>query len=398
MQFDDYVGSIFVDTSHMKNFVKSWFREDDFISVMGNIIGGYSTRLSFVISVEELLNISDKEFEDLTTITSDGRKVNLYFAVNPTKEDNTVSLYKRGGKENVREIYGCFVDFDVVHGEAKQGVFNSKDDIYSFLDSLEFPPSIIVDNGVNGGVHAYWRLVDEDTSKAEETLIARWWAYISAQSNVKIDRLIDKSRVARLPSGIYWPKDGEKFDMVRLVKSDGARYKLDDLLAISEKDAEAYSDRIDQIRAQRTQVDTKKWNDWLETKVKQSNPGLDRSLTTRQVRVLMHMIEQHVNNNYQWCDILEPYGWSFFKEQSDGAVQWCRPGKHGEKSAVVDHVYEDGSMASAMSLLSSSEETGLYDLKEAGIHITKKQALLRFKYNDDVVAMANDMYSEVMDV
>lgn len=397
MLFDDFAGQISVDTRHMREFMQAWFREDDLITIMGTTVTGYRSNYSFTIPVKELVKLSNEEFEKVTVIESDGRKVSAYFGINPTKEDNTVTLKERGGKANVREIYGCFIDFDVNHGEEKKGVFSSKKDIHSFLDSLKYPPTIIVDNGSSGGIHAYWRLEDQDTPYAEETLLANWWAYISELSSVKVDRLIDKSRVARLPSGIYWPKDDGKFDTIKVVKSDGKRYRLKELLEASQSSADAYTQRIAEIRSQKTRVDVEKWNGWLMQKVKTQNPGLTSPLAERQVLVLMHMIDNHVNNNYSWRDILEPYGWTFLREGSNGSEEWARPGRQ-QKSATVDYVNPDtGLISPVMSLLTSSEDSGLYDLKEMGIPITKKQVLLRLKYNDDVVKMATDMYSEVMD-
>ena len=395
MRFDDFAGKISIDTSHMQEFMRSWFRENDLVTIMGTTASGHRSNLSFTIPVQELVQATPDEFEKLTVVESDGRRVNLYFGVNPTKEDNSVSLYKRGGKENVREIYGCFIDFDVVHTGSKEGVFSSKENIYNFLNGLTYPPTIIVDNGVNGGVHAYWRLLDEDVSRADETLIAHWWAYISSLSDVKIDRLIDKSRVARMPSGIYWPKDGDKFDTVKVIKSDGNRYKLDDLMSISKQPFDDYNYRMAEIRAQKTRVDVDKWNAWLLDKVKEKNPNSSRTLCERQVLVLMHMLDNHMNTQYSWHDILEPYGWTYLRTHESGAGVWARPGQNA-RSAEVDFVKPDGTVSPVMSLLSSSEETGLSDLKEAGVPLTKRQVLLRLKYNDDVIAMVNDMYSEVI--
>ena len=395
MRFDDYAGKISIDTSHMQSFMRSWFLEDDLVTIMGTTASGYRSNLSFTVPVKELVTATNEEFEKLTTIESDGRRVNLYFGVNPTKEDNSVTLYRRGGKENVRDIYGCFIDLDVVHSGSKEGVFSSKENIYNFLDKLPHPPTLVVDNGISGGVHAYWRLVDEDVPKADETLIAHWWAYISSLSDVKIDRLIDKSRVARMPSGIYWPKDGDKFDTVKVIKSDGNRYRLDDLISVSKEAFDSYNYRMAEIRAQKTRTDIDKWNGWLLEKVKEKNPTLSRSLCDRQVLVLMHMIDNYLNTSYSWHDILEPYGWTFLKTHDSGAGVWARPGQSA-RSAEVDYPKSDGTISHVMSLLSSSEETGLSDLKEAGVPLTKRQVLLRLKYDDNVIAMVNDMYKEVI--
>jgi hypothetical protein len=77
-----------------------------------------------------------------------------------------------------------------------------------------------------------------------------------------------------------------------------------------------------------------------------------------------------------WAEILEPYGWTWQRELRDGSNEWARPGRD-ERSAVVD--YEDSPV---MSLLSMADETGLADLKDAGIPLTKYRVLWRLKFND----------------
>ena len=61
---------------------------------------------------------------------------------------------------------------------------------------------------------------------------------------------------------------------------------------------------------------------------------------------------------------------------------FARPGK-GDRSAVVDYTDENGVVSPVMSLLSKSEMTGLLDLYEAAIPLTKYQVLLRTRYQDN---------------
>lgn len=395
MKFNEYAGSIDIDTSHMVNFITNWYKEDDLVTIAGFNASGRHNVLSFTIPVKELVKATPEEFQKLTVVETDDRKMNVYISANPTKEDNSVTLYSKGGNADVREIYGCFIDLDINKNDgSKTGVFNSKEDIYKFLDEMPAPPSIIVDNGAMGGVHAYWRLEDEDTSKATKSLIVQWWSYINSLTDAKIDKLIDISRLSRLPSGIYWPSSGGKFDTVSVVKFDGPRYSLDKLTELSKDAFEEHTNKIYGLRMQKTAVDTEKWNDWLLDKVIKSNPRASRSFSERQVLILMHMIENYINTNISWEEILEPHGWTFMRTFGD-SDEWARPGRDA-KSATVNYSKEDGSVSQAMSLLSSSEETRLADLKEAGIPLSKRQVLLRLKYNDDIIAMINDLYVKVM--
>lgn len=396
MKFNDAVGSIDIDTSHLKRFLTTWFRKDDLVTIVGIPATGVRKVMSFTIKASELHDVTPEMFDKLSIVETDQRRMNVYVGINPTKEENTVTLYSRGDKSNVRAVYGCFIDLDVVKSGKKLGVFESKDEIYSFLKSLDLPPTMIIDNGANGGVHAYWRLKDEDIERADESLLAHWWAYISSLSPVKIDRLIDKTRISRLPSGIYWPSDEGKFDNVKVVMDDGPLYSLDHILNVSEYAYNEHNRKVSELRMQKTRTDIDAWNKRLAHHiVLNDSRATSRQYTERQVTVLMYLMDDYISNHFEWSDILEPYGWTFLRQDHDGSGVWARPGQ-GARSAVVDYQKSDGSISGVMSLLSSSDETLLADLKEAGVPLTKKQVLLRLKYNDDVVLMVDDLYTEVM--
>jgi hypothetical protein len=55
--------------------------------------------------------------------------------------------------------------------------------------------------------------------------------------------------------------------------------------------------------------------------------------------------------------------------------------------------YEDSPV---MSLLSMSEETGLADLKDAGINLTKYRVMLRLQYQDDEKKMVEHLVDRVL--
>lgn len=393
MQFKDFAGSTSIDLKHLHEFLGTWFRPDDLLTIVGIPATGVRKVMSFTVKASELVTVPPEEFEKLTVVSTDRRKINVYTCINPTKEENHVQLYSRGTKEDVRDVYGCFIDLDVVKEGKKQGVFETKQDIYAFLDSLEVPPTMVLDNGADGGIHAYWRLVDQDIPNATEELMARWWAYISSLSPVKIDRLIDKTRLSRLPSAIYWPSGDGKFDTVKVVKSRGPQYTLQELVDVSQDAFDKHNKRVSELRMQKTRIDVDLWNERLAQRISESEP--DRRFSEQQVKIMMHLIDQYINTQFDWADILEPHGWTFLKESGEGDQVWARPGKN-DRSATVNHQKNDGSISGVMSLLSSSDETRLADLKEAGVPLTKRQVLLRLKYNDDVIRMVDDMYQEVL--
>lgn len=398
MKFSEHVGSTTIDPTHLRKFIQTWYKPEDTITLIGITNSGPRKTLSFTVKAKDLYEYSDKDIENLTVIETTNQRMDMYITINPTKDDNTVTLYSRGDSSNIREIYGCFVDFDVVKEGKKSGVFTSKEQIYSFLDSIPVPPTIIVDNGINGGVHAYWKIDNESGVTIPNEILLKWWSYISSISPVSIDRLIDITRMSRMPSGIYWPKgDDTKFDTVKVVKNDGPTYSYEFLDKVTQPAYDAYTTRVTELRMQKTYVDTELWNERLLKKIREDNPSSNRQFTERQVKIIMTLIDNYVNNNLSWFDILEPHGWTCLKEKSEGGSVWARPGQSA-RSAEVDFHKPDGSISHVMSLLSSSPETRLADLKEADVVLSKKQVLLRLKYDDDVEAMVDDLYKEVTNV
>lgn len=395
MDFDNYAGSISTDLSHLHTFLNAWFRPDDLVTLVGIPTSGVRIVMSQVISVQRLLAVTEDEFPGLTMI--DDRKVNLYVATNPTKEVNGVIIDKsRGTKADVRDIYGCFVDLDVNKEGKKSGVFESKQDILDFLDNFPLKPTMVIDNGSGGGIHAYWRLHDEDVPRATDSLLAAWWSFVYENSDVQIDRLIDITRILRLPSGIYWPSnEADRFDSVKVVYADGPRYSLDQLTEISKEPYQIYVNKLLALKTEKTRVNVEKWNQRLTKRIADASPNLAPEMSERKFNILNQLIQNYIDDELEWQDILGPYGWTCLKTADNGEETWARPGKN-ERSAVVNYVNGLGEVSGAMSLLSSSAETGISDLKEAGIPITKMQVLLRYNYNDDINQMIDDLYEKVV--
>ncbi len=95
---------------------------------------------------------------------------------------------------------------------------------------------------------------------------------------------------------------------------------------------------------------------------------------------------QKIDELLRWDDILVPHGWRFINEGTEGRRLWSRPGGDYRKSAVTDW---EGSEGNVMSLMSTSRETGLLDLLEAHIPLTKERVLLRLSFNDQYELMTD---------
>jgi hypothetical protein len=363
LKLSDLTGEVKISTEHSHAFVRTWFAPEDKICIVGRRsekVGKYDT-VSQSMLAKDFLSMNDKMLESLI-FDKDGTKWNLYFGIAPIKED--ITLTQRGSEDNVAYVPGMYADIDV-----KDGGFSSQDEIIQFLFSLTLTPTIVVGSG-SGGVHAYWKLAPGE--EGTKHLIERWWAYLDETAGEKnIDKLFDLTRILRIPGTVYFPKEGtgSKVGAVEILYLTGNTYTVEQVTEIS---SDAFQIKYDK----RKKLISKDANARMEM------DGVARELLSKRGKNQWQMwraiaeVEDYVNDHMPWSEILLPYGWTHMRTLRDGSNEWARPGRK-ERSAVVD--YEDSPV---MSLLSSSPETGLEDLKDAGIPITKYRALLRLKFND----------------
>jgi hypothetical protein len=199
----------------------------------------------------------------------------------------------------------------------------------------------------------------------------------------KIDKLVDITRILRLPGTIRFPKKEEtsgKLGSVSIISiSPERRYSVSQIQEVSaEAMARKAAERkrtIAKIAERRAQVD------------EMARSLIDVDSHWGYLQAIAH-VEDYVNENWQWAHILEPHGWKYRRTLSDGSKEWARPGQ-SDRSAVVDY---EGSPV--MSLLSMSESTGLSDLKDAGVPLTKYTVALRLMFNDDEKAMTQYVIDE----
>lgn len=409
MLFSDLAGDITPQVEHLKAFIANWYQPEDTVSLVAipseefdmttNRFGKAARRrqvLSQALTVEELMEATVSDISSLTE--SNGVQHNLYIGINPLKSAESVSLHSRGNETEIRGIYGVFIDFDI-----KSGCFESKDDIQRFLNKFGheiLAPTIIVDNSESGGVHAYWRFAFGEELQEEEAreILLDWWSLVSEHAKkwnngVEIDRLVDLTRVSRMPGGIYWPRKEPMSNKtvgkpgVVKVAVIGHTHSIEAIRAASEGAGIRYRETIKRVRAE-------------DEARRISANDIARNLTGFKagtsiggywgLYAAIAYIEDLFNDTYSWEEILIPHGWTFLYEDREGRVLVARPGRH-EKSATVGW---EGS-PNMMSLLSTSPETGLDDLKEAGIALTKWRVALRLNWKDDENKMIQDVLASV---
>lgn len=356
--------------AHAVDLICGWFEPEDVIVISGKapVLESRATRRPRIQSVRlpaktfvsEIIkpNVGDQKFIALTD------KTDLYFTVSPSIPGAKSS--KRLVESEVESVIGVTCDLDV-----KPGCFESQDHAMEFLGALEVKPSYVVSTG-SGGLHAYWKLDKRVPVSEGKTLIYNWWAYLQSVAeknfNSNIDRLIDVTRMLRVPGSLRYPKnDGGLVTGVRLEVSSKRTITPEEINTISADAVRLRQEKIKETRSRESSV--------YSAPVKISGGGVWGSL------IVTSEIEEQMTQ-FSWREILEPRGWSLLREGSEGRVEWARPGQ-SEKSAVTDW---EGS-PHVMSLLSTSLDTGLADLQEAGVALTKYRVILRLLFNDDVTAL-----------
>jgi hypothetical protein len=364
MKLSDLTGQVQISARHATTFISTWFDPEDKFVIVGRKTEktGKHDTLSQSMLAKDFANMDDETLESMI-FDEDGSKWNLYFGVCPIIED--VDYNKRGTEDNIEYVTGVWADIDI-----KEKGFESQEDIINFLYGLELHPTIVVGSG-SGGVHAYWKLAPGE--RGDKELVDRWWCYLDeAAGDRKIDKLIDLTRILRMPGSVYFPKAGttSKVGKVEILYKIDQTYYIEELYNVS---AEAFKVKHERRKA----VISKDANARLDMDgfARSALEGLGGNYW-KLLRAISE-VEDFVNQQMSWAEILEPHGWKWQRTLRDGANEWARPGRD-ERSAVVD--YEDSPV---MSLLSMADETGLADLKDAGVPLTKFRVLRRLRFDDD---------------
>ena len=378
MKLSDVIGEAKISSYHARTFITAWFDPDDKISIVGRKsekVGKLNT-VSQSMLASEFAGYTDEDLETLI-YGADGTQWNLYFGVYPIKED--ASIFSRGKEENTAKITGLYADLDV-----KSGGFSSQQEAIEFLFSLGHHPTIVVGSG-SGGVHAYWKLTDPEN--ATKDIVEWWWSFLDESAGDRsIDKLSDLTRIMRVPGTVYFPKpsSGGKIGSVEILYLlPEATYSTEQIRQISAEAFKAKHERrkalIDRDANRRMDMDS-------FARDLMAGSGGNRWRMWKAISEL----EDFVNERMTWHEIL-PSGWTFLRTLSDGSNEWARPGR-AERSAVTDY---EGSPV--MSLLSMSEETGLADLKDAHIPLTKYRVFLRLQFEDNEAEMIKYLVGRLED-
>lgn len=346
-------------------FFEAWFDgRDDAICVVSQMLPGAKKqarhRFGTAADLVEVLSGPDS----LNQLVYDSGVIwNLYMGVGTLKERPEGN--RKGGRRDTAKVPGVWIDLDT----DKDGFFQSEDQCLEFLRSLDLLPSIVVATGT-GGVHAYWKtrtwLDADDAEKVCET----WWAYLREQAGVEVDRLTNCDRLMKLPGSVRWPKkDGEPATLVRLLYADpSVRYTRKRLMETGTAAYERYQGRLEASRQRVTEGRLRATYD-------------ASALTGWGLLLAMQNIEEDFSLRYTWRDILIPLGWTELGTDSENRTIWARPGLTPDqlhKSAATD--YGD---SQAMSLFSDSVDTGLQELAEAGVPLTKYRVFVECVWHGD---------------
>lgn len=269
---------------------------------------------------------------------------------------------KRGGIRDVRGVPGVWLDLDV-----KNGAFSSENDALEFARGLGWAPTILVTTGT-GGVHAYWKTPEIlDTADCAE--LCRMW-YEHAQSRageIGIDKLCNPDRIMRLPGSIRWPKKPEEpISVSRVVLDDGPIVHPERLREIALPAWHAHQERV---TVTRRRIGEARLN---------AHEMLNSGNRWHMLEALSEA-EDSFNARYTWDDVLLPFGWTKLGTDHEHRVLWSRPGDGARKSATTDWPQSPD----VMSLFSTAPETGLLELYEAGVVLTKYRVWIQLAWRGD---------------
>lgn len=337
--------------------------------------GVKTTVISMGAQLEELIEGMPEEFEGICVAPW-----STYYQIAPSTE----AMVGKGIRPDKSKCAGTrvlFADLDV----GKSGGFKNKAEVDRFLAEIAVPPGSVVWTG-SGGAHATWRLGSGVGDRLREELTGRqigerWWTWLDSEckrlglEHVVIDRLIDlDARVLRLPGTIRFPKyEGDVTAPVIAEYLDVEDVSYEKFYEITDATFEPYKARVkarqdEDSRIVEEIVDiSKRGSRWTDL-------------------IIMTQIDEWSEQYLSWEEILTEYGWTKFREGGDGSIEWTRPGGEG-KSATTDWPESPG----VMSLFSTDPSTGLLDLYEAEIHLTKWRVFLRLIHDDNAWEAMDDL-------
>lgn len=348
-------------------FFKVWFSAvpaESLVSIVRIHPGNPKVR-SLVLPLEDVLTaLSSSGLDDL--IWDDETFYDLYFGVSTLSR--TPEEGKRGGLKDVRDVPGVWIDLDV-----KNGAFETEEQALDLLRSLPLAPTAIVSTGL-GGLHGYWKFRHPVNCEDGKALALMWWSLVYEHAGGRsVDRLCDPSRVLRIPGALRWPKVNDPgtptVTCSELIECSGVSYHRSQISEASQAAWQVHEERHKKIKEQVAMNTRLAISTYSELQL--DNPWL-RATT-------LSGIEDKFNETYSWDSLLLPMGWTKLREDDEGRVFWSRPGDGVRKSATTD--WPDS--PHVMSLFSTAPETGLVDLHDSGVLLTKYRVWVTLFWNGD---------------
>lgn len=367
--FGDLVGEVHHDPEAIEEFLTWWFRKGDIVNTTFIREGKNKKVITNGGPLEEVIeSLKEPEFKSEFLAKHD---FNAYFTTSASRKAYTADSEHRPTKADCKALRGVWADVDV-----KKGVFDSEDAVRSWIDGMIVKPGAIVWSG-SGGAHLYWKVKKLSEVPMEE-VGKRWWSYLDSISpdGVVIDRLTDvETRILRIPGTTRFPKPNENIKRmpVTLEITGEGPMDVEVFRELTDEGIRKYKERAGHTREAVEAID-------LELYSVTGGGGTWSRL------VMLSAIEELITDYFTWDEILEDAGWELYREGSEGRREWSRPGKIG-KAAVTD--WEES--PEVMSMFSWSEETGLSDLYEAEVTLTKWRVMLRLRHNDDVESALNEL-------
>ena len=374
MRLEELGGTVSVNPYHASTLIRVLFDPSDIVAISSKRAvrtTGSNVLTQGLLASDLVQSLEAESGRDLLySLCTEPDMMDTYFGLAPIKPDHVQNIHRRVRTEDVENVIMLYADLDV-----KDGAFVSQAEAMSFIGSLPFKPNAVVSSG-SGGLHVYWKVRGFDGSRGlgihlGKDFLIRWWAYLRDHAGGrKIDRLIDTTRMSRLPGTVRWPRadSGEGAAPVELLHaSRGEEIFAADLMVTTETAWRNLQNERASVRRRDEQITVA-----TEEIAKAATGGRWSKL------LAVAQMEDWVNETIPWSSILEPVGWTYLREDGQGRAEWARPGRM-EKSATVD--WPDS--PHVMSLLSTSEDTGLADLLDAEIVLTKFRVMLRLNFADD---------------
>ena len=371
ISFGDLVGEVHHDPEAIGAFLRWWFREGDLVNATFIREGKRKKVITHGAERDDLIEMLSQE--DFKTGFLDKADFNSYFTTSASNKVYEQDDEHRPTKGDCAGLRGVWADVD-----CKPGVFGGEDELRVWIESLAVTPGAIVWTG-SGGAHLYWKVEGLETIPVAD-VGKRWWGYLNSTTpeGVLIDRLIDvETRILRIPGTTRFPKEKETIGIKPVtVEFTGADPIEADLFKkITDEGLKEYNNRTRKTREKLNELDT-----LTEAYLDGEDLGFWGRMT------ILGEIEEMTSDLITWDEILEGYGWEFYRMGSEGRREWARPGKFA-KAGVTD--WEES--PDMLSLFSWSEETGLADLYEADAALTKWRVFLRLVHDDDLESAIADI-------